>query len=380
MAVTDAPVSLEFDPTDLQTVKKIKYPNTITQNGGQELFSTAHPATASDGSTINYVLELNLNFGGTNRALIVRTEANLNRSVVGSVAVAGIPYVHDISVTDRYAVLAVWSLRLPYSALVKGKGFLPQLEWCPVEQPETKIYVFDLLNAQNGGADPLATFDAPAMFSYHHINAFESAKGDIVMDVSGYRDPAIINGQHGFAYLANVKSAELRKKQERDAKWMRFVLPVSSQLSGRVQPRELRACDELGQHYTAELVTINPLYARKQHRYSYGFTGFAGVGANAGGFEKWAIIKLDHNPDSSDVGAPTVKVWAQNNLYPSEPIFVPSPEGGAAEDDGVILSQVFDADRRDSFLLVLDAVSLKELGRAYLGMVCPLSFHGMWVG
>ena len=199
------------------------------------------------------------------------------------------------------------------------------------------------------------------------------------MDVSGYSDAEIVNGEHGFAYLPKVKDPALRKLQSRDAKWMRFVLPVSTRAGGRVEPMELRAVDETGRAYTAELVTINPLFARKRHRYSYGFSGFAGAGQDAGGFKEWAIIKLDHLAGEASSGAAaTVKVWAESNSFPSEPVFVPSPNGGV-EDEGVVLSQVLDTDRRETYILVLDGKTLQELGRAYLGMVMPVSFHGAWV-
>ena len=49
------------------------------------------------------------------------------------------------------------------------------------------------------------------------------------------------------------------------------------------------------------------------------------------------------------------------------------------EDKGVLLSQVYDGKRRETFLLVLDAVSMKELCRAYTGHRVPISFHGQWL-
>ena len=75
-----------------------------------------------------------------------------------------------------------------------------------------------------------------------------------------------------------------------------------------------------------------------------------------------------------------IGLWKAPHCFPSEPIMVPSGEGGEdAEDDGVVLSQCYDAAREESFLLVLDAKDMTELARAYLGMVCPSSFHGRWM-
>ena len=52
---------------------------------------------------------------------------------------------------------------------------------------------------------------------------------------------------------------------------------------------------------------------------------------------------------------------------------MPSPSA-QTEDDGVLLSVVLDIDKGRSFLLVLDAASLKELARAAAPACHPLPF------
>jgi carotenoid cleavage dioxygenase-like enzyme len=54
---------------------------------------------------------------------------------------------------------------------------------------------------------------------------------------------------------------------------------------------------------------------------------------------------------------------------------VPAP-GDRAEDEGVLLSVVLDAERETSFLLVLDAGTLEEAARARVPHHIPFSFHG----
>ena len=49
-----------------------------------------------------------------------------------------------------------------------------------------------------------------------------------------------------------------------------------------------------------------------------------------------------------------------------------------AEDDGVLLSVVLDAERGSSFLLVLDAATLEELARAEAPHHIPFGFHGQF--
>ena len=54
------------------------------------------------------------------------------------------------------------------------------------------------------------------------------------------------------------------------------------------------------------------------------------------------------------------------------------PEGGG-EDEGVLLSVVLDGFRERSYLLCLDARTMREVGRADLGAVVGFGFHGIHV-
>ena len=92
---------------------------------------------------------------------------------------------------------------------------------------------------------------------------------------------------------------------------------------------------------------------------------------------------------------------------PGEPIFIPRPtpsssseeegrdgpegkaegyeggkdgDGDGDEDDGVCLSVVLDGTWGRSYLLVLDARSFEEVGRAEMEVVVPFGFHGAHVG
>jgi torulene dioxygenase len=76
-----------------------------------------------------------------------------------------------------------------------------------------------------------------------------------------------------------------------------------------------------------------------------------------------------------------VASWHQDFCYPSEALFVPrpsiGPEDEVGEDEGVLISVVMDSQRATSFILVLDAITLKVLATADLERIVPLSFaHG----
>ncbi|MGZ6530098.1 MAG: carotenoid oxygenase family protein, partial [Tumebacillaceae bacterium] len=71
------------------------------------------------------------------------------------------------------------------------------------------------------------------------------------------------------------------------------------------------------------------------------------------------------------------RVWSEANCYPGEPIFVPVPHA-RYEDEGVILSVVLDGAKGHSFLLVLDALTFEEIGRAIVPHHIPFGFHGLY--
>ena len=71
------------------------------------------------------------------------------------------------------------------------------------------------------------------------------------------------------------------------------------------------------------------------------------------------------------------KFWKAPGYTPSEPIFVPRPDG-QSEDDGVVLSVVLDGERGRSMLVILDATDMKEVARAEMETVYPIGFHGVF--
>ncbi|KAI9224902.1 carotenoid oxygenase [Blastocladiella britannica] len=125
-----------------------------------------------------------------------------------------------------------------------------------------------------------------------------------------------------------------------------------------------RATYEIRSGLGPEMPVIHPAYARRAS-YRYAFCVLA---SSRMPFE--ALAKVD-------VVAGTQIEWRSNGCFPSEPVVVPRP-GGVDEDDACILSVVLDGAARASFVLVLDARTFTEIGRAsfQIGGVVPFGFHG----
>ena len=108
---------------------------------------------------------------------------------------------------------------------------------------------------------------------------------------------------------------------------------------------------------------------RSRHpRYVYAYSAYA----NGSEYDSWGLFKFDTENNCID------GTYQQDSRYVSEPIFVADPSG-SDEDDGVLLSQIFDENRLETALLVLDAKTMAVLGTAWTGQRSPMDFHGTFV-
>ena len=236
-----------------------------------------------------------------NMALFARISRDGRREVVGSYLMPGslVPYTHSFSLTDKYAVVALWSIYMDLTTPASSKGFMRQLQRKGGTEGST-ILVFDL---SKRGAAPVHVFQVDQLFAYHHIYAWETAEGDITFDVTGYRSPDIINGDNAFTYLPNMRDIAAGESRASpppagDGHTFRFVLPMADTATceqgqvqvqvqvqvqghgqGHVSATQLVALDEAGLDYTGELLSMHEKWRGKEYQFAYGFTGFAGPDA-----------------------------------------------------------------------------------------------------
>jgi len=109
--------------------------------------------------------------------------------------------------------------------------------------------------------------------------------------------------------------------------------------------------------------TINEDYRGKAYCFLYGWSAMD--------YSRHTLVKKSVCDSSRD------KVWHLENHYSSEMHFLPNPDR-RAEDDGVLVTIVFDGPRQQSYLLLLDAATFTPINRAYLPHNIPWSAHGMF--
>ena len=93
-------------------------------------------------------------------------------------------------------------------------------------------------------------------------------------------------------------------------------------------------------------------------------------GVSAYDYSRTALVKKNLCDATMD------KVIYIENNYNTEMYFIANPQG-SEEDDGILITFVFDGIKEKSYLLVLDAKNFEEIDRSYLPYNIPNSIHGI---
>lgn len=333
-AMTEAPISVQFDPSTLETLGySERYPGT---------FATAHPHRDTEsGALINVATRL----GPRNSYRFFVQAPGRRPKALASQGVGDPGYIHSFAMSENYVALTefpftVRSIEIP----VSGRPFIENFRWHP--ERATRILVH---NRHSG--EKVGTFETEAGFAFHHVGAWED-DGRLVMEYCDHGSPAVIDAFY-LERLRQARHGDFRP----NPRLRRVVLDLDAGTSSS----EYRADHDI------ELPRINEqaCYLRR-YRYAYGI----GSGPRNEYDTADRLVKIDN--DSGDA-----LVWGEHAAYVGEPIFVATP-GARAEDEGVLLSVVMEAAAQRSYLVILDARSMTELARAYAPHVIPFGFHGQF--
>lgn len=256
--------------------------------------------------------------------------AGLVRKAI-DIEVGGPVSVHDMSLTERFAVIYDLPVVFDLDAAMSGAGF--PYRWDPDYRARVGLL------EREGGAEDVRWFDVEPCYVFHPMNAYDD--GDrVVLDVV----------RHGKMFDAHRLGPD-----EGPPTLERWSVDLTG---GKVVEERL---DDRGQ----EFPRVDERVVGRRHRYGY-----------AGAFlvNETALVKHDLERRTSEVRLLDAAGGA------SEAVFVPSgPE--AAEDDGWVLSLVHNPDRDAGDLLVLNAGDFTGEPQAivHLPQRVPFGFHGNWV-
>lgn len=335
VALTETPLPVRFDPETLETLGIQPTEDTVR---GQ--ISIAHPHLDFErGCHYSYLLEM----GRRSTYHLYRLPfAGGPRELIASVPAEKPSYMHSFGMTERFLVLAEFPLVVnPLRLALRSKPFIRNYRW--EAGRGVRLHVVDKESGER-----VHTASGNDLFAFHHVNAFEQ-DGALWVDVVAYPDASIIDQ----LYLEPLRAGALSQSAGQLTR-----LRVPLQEGAGVTSQVISGT-------AIELPRIDYRRAGRPYRYVYG------AGSAVRGNFLDCLVKLDLD-DGKTV------TWAEEGCYPGEPVHVAAPDTDA-EGGGVILSVVLDARRDNSFLLILDAASYRELARAEVPHHIPFGFHGNYL-
>ncbi|KAF1844264.1 beta,beta-carotene 9',10'-dioxygenase [Cucurbitaria berberidis CBS 394.84] len=363
-AKTDAFLLNKIDPETLEpqgiATQTVLHP---------ELKGPMSAAHAKSDPETGDIFNFNLDLGYKSTYRVFRTSASTGKTEILARFNGKPAYIHSLFLTENYVVLCVWNSHITWSgiSLLYKKNIVDSI--APFD-PKSKAmwYVVD----RTHGKGLVATYESDPFFCFHSVNAWEEPdetdpkKTDIITELSMFENTDVI---HRFYYdnlVSSIANPEYMGKKRTSCLPMQtqFRLPRVNVSVSTGNPRPAEIVFQADKMISMELPTINPSYLTHRHRYSYGCADRLKSSFMDG------IVKFDNLTQKSIF-------WEVEGHTPGEPIFVADPEG-KAEDDGVLLTVVLDGYVERSYLLALDASSLKEVGRAEMAGPMAFGFHGAY--
>jgi carotenoid cleavage dioxygenase-like enzyme len=261
---------------------------------------------------------------------------------LATLTLAGATMIHDFIATEKHLVFFAPPVRLRVFRMLFGLGsYSENLRWRPEEGTEVLVVPIDAPTAAK-------RFTVPAFYQWHYATAFERGE-ELVVDYVRYPD-----------FASN--------------EWLRQVIDgrAASVIGGQLHRATIDPAR--GTLRDAPLVATTacefPRVARAggANRYVY-VAAHSDAEAAHGMFDRVARLDVERGTvDAVSLGA---------GQYPSEPVFVRRP-GGRDDDDGWLLTLVYDAAGDRSGVAVLDARELSRgaIAYAWFDHHVPFTFHG----
>ncbi|KAI8823678.1 retinal pigment epithelial membrane protein-domain-containing protein [Fimicolochytrium jonesii] len=415
VATTDTSLLQEIDPVTLISKQALRYSdiNPAFQGSGAAAVPWRDRKT---GDMINYTMQ-HLASGKakyTFFGLAQNDRFNPPGNIIATIT-APPTYAHTFAVTEKYIVLIVYPYTRTWGEGLKRlvPGWLGMGGHGPMETDPRKGMYFDVdgvttfhviyqcsFRAQDRyRREEISVYRTGPMFALNIVNAFEDPSAETVsIDLNCYDNDEILSCWD----LVNLRTLEMLPWPA--ATIRRYVLGKLPETAAIYKVDKSKLPEPTFTHrtdYTLEWPTINP-HARQYNEYRFAWGLSISAAKRRMTNVVWdTIVKADLSDKSR-------REWASDGCYPGQPIFVPNPacrdfvnnpsSGGdvngmrtklspstdsfvgdnAAEDSGVLLSVVLDTlNDNTSFLLMLDARTMEEVGRATLPIHIPFGFHAL---
>lgn len=305
--------------------------DTVGQDAGWPGY-TAHPKLDPDTGELHAICYDWANLRDHVKYLVMDADANLAKSI--DIPLPGMTMIHDMSLTTNYVVIFDLPVTLSFMALARGADF--PFRWDEEYEPRVGLMPRD------GEAGDIIWSTISRQYAFHPMNAFEDEAGNVVIDICRY--DRMFDGD-----VLGPFGDSLPKL----ARWT-------------INPNARKVSEDTVDERAQEFPRCHPALNSKPYRFGYTLA--------VAGKAFPSILKHDMKTGESwslDLGP---------GRHGGEPYFVPK-ENAESEDDGYLMTIVFDEKRRSSDLVIADAQDLARpaLATVHLPMRVPYGFHGNWI-
>ena len=279
------------------------------------------------------------------------TSIKLDRRPIG--------YVHDFIATPDYLIFFIPPLHLPNKKIIDltlGDAVYPLMEWR--KELGTEVIIVPIDNPKR-----LIRFKTDPFFAIHFANAYQE-KGVLVVDYM-HSDSTILYDVIGQSHFGLSNQRILSKYAK-----------VAGSEIGLMKRAHINLADksisfETLWNETCEFPKINPSFQGSKHQYVYFLQMPEKTRAHSSFFHQ--IVKLNLATGQSDF------LTLGHEQFPLEPVFI-KKQSSKEEDEGYLLSMVYDGINDLSYLAIIDAQNIQDgpVAKIHFGQPLPISFHGMW--
>ena len=244
--------------------------------------------------------------------------------------------MHECAITKNY--MLVFDLSVVFDLYKLGRGYFP-FSWDDNHQSRIGLL------SRNGDSNEVKWFEIDRTYFFHTFNAHEDANGNVIVTAAAYGRLFDTDWNGPF-----TESPPQLTKWELNTK------------SG--QAKSTRLDDR-----SVEFPRINPSLVGKSNQYAYALASSNPIEPD---FKE--IVKYDFKNETSEV------YEYGPGKFGAEPVFV-AAEGTKSEDEGYLLSLVYNQETDKSDLIILNAKEPKSgpLATVHLPQRVPHGFHGEWI-
>ena len=253
------------------------------------------------------------------------------------IPLAGMPMVHDMSLTRTWALL--YDQPVTIDIELAASSIFP-FRWNPDHGRRVGLV------PREGTPDEIVWIDLPLGYAFHPLNAYDTEDGRVIVDICTYDR---IFDRDRFGPLGDGAFGRLER-------W---------ELDPVTRTASISVMDER----PTDFPRGNDAVATREHRYGWFLSG------SADETDTWSTVKQDLS---------TGRRWEFDHgpaRQAGEAVFV-ARDDARSEDDGWLLTYVNDHNTGGADFVVMDALDFERddyVARVPLPQRVPFGFHGNWV-